>query len=31
MDGTSREARINAAFVTVADTLTTDYLSLIHI
>jgi GAF domain-containing protein len=32
MDGTSREARINAAFVTVADTLTTDYdmVDLLH-
>lgn len=33
MDGTSREARINAAFVTVADTLTSDYdmVDLLHI
>lgn len=32
MDDTSREARINAAFVTVADTLTTDYdmVDLLH-
>jgi GAF domain-containing protein len=32
MDGTSREARISAAFVTVADTLTTDYdmVDLLH-
>lgn len=32
MDGTSREVRINAAFVTVADTLTTDYdmVDLLH-
>jgi GAF domain-containing protein len=32
MDGTSRETRINAAFVTVADTLTTDYdmVDLLH-
>jgi GAF domain-containing protein len=32
MDGTSREMRINAAFVTVADTLTTDYdmVDLLH-
>jgi GAF domain-containing protein len=32
MDGTSRETRINAAFVTLADTLTTDYdmVDLLH-
>jgi len=32
MDGTSREAEINTAFVTVADTLTTDYdlVDLLH-
>lgn len=32
MDGTSREAQINAAFVTVTDTLTTDYnmVDLLH-
>ena len=32
MDGTSREARVNTAFVAVADTLTTDFdvVDLLH-